>query len=274
MLVVITLCLVMMIPARAFASAETPLITVSQPSDTPLSPYPSQSAVTHEGSRESEIVSTAGYEKLTVIQLNEKVKECRQTLLETRLEVVRKANEAKQRLEELIKGDKPGALSAEILRKDLDTIKEAQRVLATVLSDIVNVTTATPGAAASAPAGSGGTVPAYNATGAASTGSAGTNVAADQTGYTNEAGEATGPAAQPGSGAASGATSTATTPAGTQVQTPEQDAFREGLPATVAAQQQTPLSREYLESLIVLYNAKIQQLVRIADSLDRIVMIG
>ena len=76
--------------------------------------------------------------QLSMTELYEKVKECRQSLLERRMDVVKEANEAKQRLEELIKNSKHSAQSTEALRRDLDIIKEAQRVLATILSDIVN----------------------------------------------------------------------------------------------------------------------------------------
>ena len=82
------------------------------------------------------------YKQLTVAELYEKVKECRQSLLATRLDVVKEANEAKLRLEELLKSNKHGSQSADALKKDLETIKEAQKVLATILSDIVNVTSA------------------------------------------------------------------------------------------------------------------------------------
>lgn len=92
------------------------------------------------GQSQSEIVTTQGYEKLTITELYEKVKSSRQEFLETRSEVVKKANEAKQRLEELVKGNWSSGQSADALRKDLDTVKEAQRVLATILSDIVNAT--------------------------------------------------------------------------------------------------------------------------------------
>jgi DNA-binding protein H-NS len=76
---------------------------------------------------------------LSIPELYEKVKESRLALMENRLEVVKKANEAKQRLEELLaKNGKQGSRSMEALKKDLETIKEAQRVLATILSDIVS----------------------------------------------------------------------------------------------------------------------------------------
>lgn len=79
--------------------------------------------------------------QLSITELYDKVKESRQTLLENRLEVVKKANEAKQRLEELLlKNGKGGSQSAEALKKDLETIKEAQRVLTTILSDIISAT--------------------------------------------------------------------------------------------------------------------------------------
>ncbi len=79
--------------------------------------------------------------QLSITELYDKVKESRQTLLENRLEVVKKANEAKQRLEELLlKNGKGGNQSAEALKKDLETIKEAQRVLTTILSDIISAT--------------------------------------------------------------------------------------------------------------------------------------
>ncbi len=80
-------------------------------------------------------------ENLSVAVLYERVKSGRQRLLETRLSLVRKANEAKQRNEELSAGGAINPQSKEILRKDLEMIKEAQRVLATVLSDIMNATT-------------------------------------------------------------------------------------------------------------------------------------
>jgi len=78
------------------------------------------------------------YQQMSIPELYAKVKECRQSLLETRLNVVKEANEAKLRLEELLKNNKQGMPSAEALKKDLETIKEAQRVLATILSDIVS----------------------------------------------------------------------------------------------------------------------------------------
>ena len=78
---------------------------------------------------------------LSISELFGKVKACRQSLLETRLDVVKEANEAKQRLEEMLKTGRQNARSAESLKKDLETIKEAQRVLATILSDIINATT-------------------------------------------------------------------------------------------------------------------------------------
>lgn len=92
------------------------------------------------------VAGAADDSELSITELYDKVKDSRQTLLENRLEVVKKANEAKQRLEELLlKNSKGGnqsaeALKAETLKKDLETIKEAQRVLTSILSDIVCAT--------------------------------------------------------------------------------------------------------------------------------------
>lgn len=148
-------------------------------------------------------VAAPDYKQLSVTELYAKVKECRQSLLETRLDVVKEANEAKLRLEELLKNGKQSAQSAEALRRDLDTIKEAQRVLATILSDIVNAAS-----------------------------SAGTGAQESGAGQIKA------------SGAASG------------------------------AQQEILPSREYLESLIVLYDEKNRQLAKIVESLNGVVTLS
>ena len=73
--------------------------------------------------------------------LLKKVNDSRQALLENQLQVMKKANEAKQRVEELLKSGKPGSQSVEALKKDMETIKESQRMLASILSDIINAIT-------------------------------------------------------------------------------------------------------------------------------------
>ena len=228
-MIVVIVYSAMMAPAWA-----SPLSDIPKTSDTAQTLEASLSTAGQEDPRASEIVSISGYEKMTTAELNDKVKECRQALLETRLEVVRKANEAKQRLEELIKSDRIGARSAESLRKDLETIKEAQRVLATILSDIVSITAATGGQTSS-----GSSVIDFAGTG--------------QTAAATPA-----PAGETEVGTGAGASVL-----------DAQNANRQGmiLPEFMP-------SREYLEGLITLYNAKIQQLVRIAASLDSVLMIG
>ncbi|MCL2120851.1 MAG: hypothetical protein FWH28_01200 [Clostridiales bacterium] len=168
---------------------------------------------------EQELLSASGLDKLTVDELYEKVKDSRQTLLETRLEVVKKANEAKLRLEELIKGNKTGAQATETLRKDLDTIREAQRVLATILSDILNA-------------------------------------AADIN--RRVAGEQEGSAGNSTAGEPSAASRVVQAPA---------------LIFDTESEESIP-SRSYLEKLISLYEEKTRQLIRIAESLDGIVLVG
>ena len=222
-LIVVMVCSAMTAPAWASPISDTP-----KTSDTAQTIETPSSTIDQEDPRAAEIVSISGYEKLTVAELNDKVKECRQALLETRLEVVRKANEAKQRLEELIKSDRIGTRSADSLRKDLETIKEAQRVLATILSDIVSITAAT-----------------VEQTASNNSSDAGQMTAATPTGET-EVG--------PGAGASV---------------LDAQNASRQGL---ILAEFMP--SREYLEGLITLFNAKIRQLVRIAASLDSVLMIG
>lgn len=146
--------------------------------------------------------SAPDYKQLTIAELYTKVKECRQSLLETRLDVVKEANEAKQRLEELLKSGKQGTNSADMLKKDLETIKEAQKVLATILSDIIN--------------------------------------------------------------AAAGMDTGAT----------EASSAQHRLPGAAAGQQHEVMpSREYLESLIVLYDQKTKQLAKIVESLNGIVVV-
>jgi len=81
------------------------------------------------------------YSQLTLTELFDRVSESRQALLDSRLGVVREANDAKQRLEGLLRGGRQSTQSTDVLRRDLDTIREAQRVLATILSDILNATT-------------------------------------------------------------------------------------------------------------------------------------
>lgn len=82
-------------------------------------------------------------DKLTVEELYKKVKEQRDKLLESRLEVVKQANDAKSRIEDLIakaSDAKSQAKLADSLKKDLETIKEANKILNTILSDIVTAT--------------------------------------------------------------------------------------------------------------------------------------
>ena len=116
--------------------------------------------------------------------------------------MVKEANEAKLRLEELLKGSKPGVQSADALKKDLETIKEAQKVLATILSDIVSATS--------------------------------------------------------GEGAQDGSTGQSKLP---------------GAAAAGGTQQEIMPSREYLEGLIVLYDEKNQQLAKIVEALNGIVLL-
>ena len=168
---------------------------------------------------EQELLTSSGLDKLTIVELYDKVKDSRQTLLDTRLEVVKKANEAKLRLEELIKGNKTGAQATEALRKDLDTIREAQRVLATILSDILNA-------------------------------------AADIN--KRVAGEEEGP-----TGNSTAVDTSAASRAGTAPAPVFDTESAESIP-----------SRSYLEKLIPLYEEKTRQLIRIAESLDGIVLVG
>jgi hypothetical protein len=86
-------------------------------------------------------VPLAVFEGVSAGDLYIQVADGRQKLLETRLDVVRKANEGKQRKEELAALGRISPQTIESLRKDLETVKEAQRVMATVLSDITNATT-------------------------------------------------------------------------------------------------------------------------------------
>ena len=82
-------------------------------------------------------------DKLTVEELYKKVKEQREKLLENRLEVVKQANDAKARVEDLIarNADAKGqAKLAEALKKDLEVIKDANKTLNTILSDILTAT--------------------------------------------------------------------------------------------------------------------------------------
>jgi len=201
------------------------------------------------------------------IELYEKVKICRQTLLETRLEVVKKANEAKQRLEELIKGNKAGARSAEALKKDLDTIREAQRVLATMLSDILN--------AASGNETNPPTEATARGAGLYENGSDGESADGrlDLKGETVvdeeqaiESGIVT-PDATKVEGILSGEEDK-TTDSGAPM-APQTDRERLGLTFRGVLP-----SREYLENLIILYEEKTQQLIRIAESLNGIVLIN
>ena len=209
-----------------------------------------------------EHASLVTQEKASIAELNEQVKESRLLLLETRLDVVRKASEAKLRLDEMIKGEKVGAHSAEALRKDLDTIKEAQRVLATVLSDIVSAKTATGAGAQAQSAGA-------QAQGA---GAQAQGTLAQGAGAQDASTQAQGTQAQ---GAGVQAQGTQAQGAGAQAQGAQ--AQGEGAQAQdtqpAAAQSEAPLSREYLESLISLYHEKTQQLVKIAASLDKIVIL-
>jgi hypothetical protein len=150
-------------------------------------------------------LAPAAVKEISIPKLYERVKEARQTLLENRLEVVRQANEAKLRLETLLgdtgRQDNLQRPEPETLKKDLEAVKEAQKVLMTMLSDILN---------------------------------------------TAMQGEAEKTAAGEGKPKALGAVS------------PE-----EALP-----------SREYLESLIVLYEEKNAQLLKVIDSLSGIVSTG
>jgi len=114
----------MTLPTQAlFASAafapRTTVVDIPEPTEVPLS----------------------AYADLSLPELNEKIKANRQSFLAIRLDVILKANDAKQRLEEYTKSDKYGGKSIDSLKKDLETIKEAQRVLAAVLSEIINLTT-------------------------------------------------------------------------------------------------------------------------------------
>lgn len=82
-------------------------------------------------------------DKLTVEELYKKVKEQREKLLENRLEVVKQANDAKARVEDLIARNadvKGQAKLAEALKKDLEVIKDANKTLNTILSDILTAT--------------------------------------------------------------------------------------------------------------------------------------
>ena len=82
-------------------------------------------------------------ESLTLEELHQKVEEQRDKLLENRLEVVKQANDAKARLEEQMAGAtdaKSQDKLAESLKKDLETIKEANKALNTILSDILTAT--------------------------------------------------------------------------------------------------------------------------------------
>ena len=86
-------------------------------------------------------VPLSSFGDLSVNEMFERVGGGRRKLLEARLDVVRKANEAKQRKEELVGSARLSQQALDILRKDLEAIKEAQRVMATTLSDVINATT-------------------------------------------------------------------------------------------------------------------------------------
>ena len=126
--ILIAAACLMCLALPAFASDTA---TFPQTVDIPAEPAPLSASM---------IISTE--KPLSIAELYERVRACRQSLLETRLDVVKEANEAKQRLDELLKNGKQGVQSAENLKKDLETVKEAQRILATILSDIISATTA------------------------------------------------------------------------------------------------------------------------------------
>jgi hypothetical protein len=209
------------------------------------------------------------YKKLSAIELYDKVKECRQSLLETRMDVVKEANDAKLRLEGILKSGKHSAQTIEALKKDLDTIKEAQRVLATILSDIVSATSSEtsdaqdgsitqPGVAGGTPQiGTGGIAP--------QTGTSGSVPSAGGTGVAGNT-----PQTGTGGIAPQTGTSGSVPPAGTTGIAPQVGMIG-GMVA--GSRQEIMPSREYLESLVILYDEKTQQLAKIVDSLNGIAVL-
>jgi hypothetical protein len=98
-------------------------------------------AVFAAGQDAGETVTGLPVESMPLPVLYERVKAARQLLLESRLEMVRQANEAKRRLEEIMaESDKlADAVAGERWKKDLEIIKESQRLLTAILSDITAI---------------------------------------------------------------------------------------------------------------------------------------
>jgi uncharacterized low-complexity protein len=173
-------------------------------------------------------------------------------LLESRVDAVRLANAATRRLAELLAGgDTPADAAAnESLKKDLETIREAQRLLTTILSDI----TAAAIQSETAKDQTEKSLTENSQTAKAQTGE--NQIGAGQIGA-GQIGESQVGTDQVGAGQIG------------ESQTGEDTARA----AELAAPVELPLSRDYLEFLVGLYTEKNGQLTKVIASLGEIVVV-